>query len=292
MAWNYSPQLEQRSSGASTRGVATRGVATRARGTCARGTCARGTCARGTRARGTRGVATRACGTCACGTCARGSRSPLAPTEANPRGASPRGANPRGASPRGASSESRAPATRAQPHWGKPRTKAKNLNLQTHQPTPCSTMTQIPDNCPAPDELLKKLQSVAVNLPKCKFDKTCTGELSMLIARIASQSDNLTSEHLMHAVMGLLKNLQLAIITRMEITLNDKSSSDIEPHLHSMLILSYINKSLENAEKAADIFIRHFKIEFGAQVSESFLESINVSREEYEEFRNSHGTGR
>jgi len=287
MAWNYSPQLEQRSSGASTRGVATRARGTRARGTCARGTCARGT----------RGVATRACGTCACGTCARGSRSPLAPTEANPRGASPRGANPRGAnprgaSPRGASSESRAPATRAQPHWGKPRTKAKNLNLQTHQPTPCSTMTQIPDNCPAPDELLKKLQSVAVNLPKCKFDKTCKGELSMLIARIASQSDNLTSEHLMHAVMGLLKNLQLAIITRMEITLNDKSSSDIEPHLHSMLILSYINKSLENAEKAADIFIRHFKIEFGAQVSESFLESINVSREEYEEFRNSHGTGR
>jgi len=282
MAWNYSPQLEQRSSGASTRGVATRGVATRGVATRARGTRARGTCARGTR-----GVATRACGTCACGTCARGSRSPLAPTEANPRGASPRGA-----SPRGASSESRAPATRAQPHWGKPRTKAKNLNLQTHQPTPCSTMTQIPDNCPAPDELLKKLQSVAVNLPKCKFDKTCTGELSMLIARIASQSDNLTSEHLMHAVMGLLKNLQLAIITRMEITLNDKSSSDIEPHLHSMLILSYINKSLENAEKAADIFIRHFKIEFGAQVSESFLESINVSREEYEEFRNSHGTGR
>ena len=111
----------------------------------------------------------------------------------------------------------------------------------------------------------------------------------MLIAKIAAQSEGLTSEHLMHATMGMLKNLQLSILARVEMTLKDTPPSDIAPHLRIMLALSCINKSLENAEEAAIIFKKYFKVEFGNQVSESFLESINVSREEYEEFLNSHG---
>jgi len=151
-------------------------------------------------------------------------------------------------------------------------------------------MTQIPDNCPAPDELLKKLQSVVGNLPKGRFDATCTGELSFLIAKIASQSEGLTSEHLMHASLGMLRKIQLAVFTRLNIaTEKDETSSDMTPTLALMLALEHINKSLQSAHEAAYVFKKYFNVEFASDVSDSFLESINVSREQYDEFKKSHG---
>jgi len=138
------------------------------------------------------------------------------------------------------------------------------------------------------NDALAELLKSRTHLPEVAFHRDHPSEMGFLIALLVHRSANRgpTKAHLLHALMCLLVTLQHHLSEdAAQAAAKIRSPMDaVFPIFLSQLV--GITKQMEGlGESLLDAFQHQHNVAFDGSVSDAFLQSVGVSRSDYEELR-------
>lgn len=125
-------------------------------------------------------------------------------------------------------------------------------------------------------------------LPAVEFRRDTPCELGFLIAMLVQNSAGRgpTKSHLAHALVCLVVTLQHHVATEAaEKIAQIKSPVDALYPIYLTKLVSMLHQMETIGEALLECFHNQYKVDFDGSVSDDFLSSIGVSREDYEVFK-------